>query len=57
MGDVDSNEKTLFDAMESKLVTCKINIAHPFLLDSINLKKVTTICQLYRSSRPLHLRS
>lgn len=25
MGDVDSNEKTLFDAMESKLVTCKIN--------------------------------
>lgn len=39
MGDVDSNEKTLFDAMESKLVTCKINIAHPFFTRFDQFKK------------------
>ena len=39
MGDVDSNEKTLFDAMESKLVTCKINIAYPFFTRFDQFKK------------------
>lgn len=38
-GDTDSNENTLFDAMEAKIVTCKINIAHPFFTRYDQFKK------------------
>lgn len=39
MGDTDSKDKTLFDAIESRLVTCKINIAHPFFIHYDQFKK------------------
>lgn len=39
MGDTGSKDKTLFDAIESKLVTCKINIAHPFFIHYDQFKK------------------
>lgn len=39
MGDAGSKDKTLFDALESKLVTCKINIAHPFFIHYDQFKK------------------
>lgn len=39
MGDAASKDKTLFDALESKLVTCKINIAHPFFIHYDQFKK------------------
>lgn len=39
MGDTGSKDKTLFDAIESKMVTCKINIAHPFFIHYDQFKK------------------